>query len=128
MFDIGFWEITVIAVVALLVVGPKELPTLLRTVGAMVKKVRRFVREAKADLDEEINKVDELKRRMAKEAEIAELHKNIELDAEKPAIPVRSSTGNVKGAGETRQASGPEKSTDGQSAEASVQPPYGSNK
>ncbi|NOY62665.1 MAG: twin-arginine translocase subunit TatB, partial [Gammaproteobacteria bacterium] len=33
MFDIGFWEITVIAVIALLVVGPDEFPQLVRSVG-----------------------------------------------------------------------------------------------
>jgi sec-independent protein translocase protein TatB len=89
MFDIGFWEITVIAVVALLVVGPKELPTLMRTASAVIRKVRRFVREAKSDLDEEIRKVDELKRLMAKEARIAELHKDI--DSDKPVVPVNHS-------------------------------------
>jgi sec-independent protein translocase protein TatB len=128
MFDIGFWEIAVIAVVALLVVGPKELPTLLRTMGAMVKKMRRFIREAKADLDKEINKVDELKRLMDKETEIAELHKDIERDVDKPTIPVNPSSVDKKEMTAGQQTTEPQKSVDGQSPEDSAQPPYGTTK
>ena len=126
MFDIGFWEITVIAVVALLVVGPNELPALLRNVGSMVGKVRRFVREAKDDLDQELKKVDELKRLVAKEAEIAELHKDI--DSEKPAVPVNYSSQDKKETGEGQQAIESTKSSADQSSEPPVQPPYGSTK
>jgi len=126
MFDIGFWEITVIAVVALLVVGPNELPSLLRNVGAMINKVRRFIREAKADLDQELKKVDELKRLVTKEAEIAELHKDI--DTEKPTIPVDYSSRNVKETSEVQQTTEPGKSATDQSSKTPVQPPYGTTK
>jgi sec-independent protein translocase protein TatB len=75
MFDIGFSEILVIAVVALLVVGPDEFPALVRTVGRWVGRVRRYVSELRAELDREVSHAEELKRMLAKEAEIADLHK-----------------------------------------------------
>lgn len=126
MFDIGFWELAVIAVVALLVVGPKELPNLLRTTGAMVRRARRFVREAKSDLDQEIRKIDDLKQLMAKEAEIAELHKDI--DSTKPTIPVNHSSRKAQETTTVQEVTEPVKSAADQSSEASVQPPYGTHK
>ena len=74
MFDIGFWEIALIAVVALLVVGPEEFPRLVRTIGAVLGKIRRFVQDAKRELDREVLQAEELKRLMEEEARIAELH------------------------------------------------------
>ena len=43
MFDIGFWELLVIAVVSLLVAGPEKLPGLVRDVGRWTAKLRRYV-------------------------------------------------------------------------------------
>ena len=124
MFDIGFWEIAVIAVVALLVVGPNELPSLLRTVGAMVRKIRRFVREAKADLDSEIKKVDDLKRLMAKEAEIAELHENI--DPTKPTVPVKRPSRDVTDT--ATQDTDSDKSASSGTSDVTEQSPHGTSK
>ncbi len=86
MFDIGFWELVVIAVVTLLVVGPDEFPTVVRKIGSWVNDVRRFVSAVKSDFDREINKAEEIKQRIAKESELAELHKVI--DETQSAIPV----------------------------------------
>ena len=74
MFDIGWTELIVVAAVAILVVGPKELPRMLRTFGQVVGKVRRMagefqstfndaVREAErqADLDDVKKSVGDLK-------------------------------------------------------------------
>ncbi len=77
MFDVGFWELAVIMVVALLVVGPDRLPKLARTVGLWVGKGQRFVQTVKADIDQELA-ADELKKILAKQAEIPELHEIIE--------------------------------------------------
>lgn len=60
MFDIGFWELALIGVVALLVVGPERLPKLARTTGLWVRKVRRFVGGVRADIEEEL-RTEELK-------------------------------------------------------------------
>jgi sec-independent protein translocase protein TatB len=92
MFDIGFSEIVLIAIIALLVVGPQELPALVRSVGSWLGKARRFAGAVKTELDREIHKADEIKRLMAKEMEIAEHHKTLDEDrrADRPATPDRN--------------------------------------
>ncbi|TCK19557.1 sec-independent protein translocase protein TatB [Thiogranum longum] len=77
MFDIGFWELAVIGVVALLVVGPERLPGLARTTGHWVGRARRFVSGVKADIDREIA-ADELKKALAKQANSEALYEIIE--------------------------------------------------
>ena len=54
MFDIGFWELVIIAVIALLVVGPEKLPGLIREVMKWVRTVRRFVSTTKRELETEL--------------------------------------------------------------------------
>lgn len=78
MFEVGFSEIILIAIVALLVVGPQEFPALVRNIGSWLGKARQFMNAVKTEFDREINKADEIKRLMAKEAEIAELHRNLD--------------------------------------------------
>ena len=55
MFDIGFWEIAVIGVIALLVVGPERLPALARNVGMWVGRIRRYVSHVKQDIERELH-------------------------------------------------------------------------
>lgn len=87
MFDIGFLEIVLIAVVALLVVGPNEFPGLVRNIGRGLGKMRAFLGSVKSDLDYEIDKANEIKQLMEKEAEIARLHEIIEKNA--ATVPVQ---------------------------------------
>jgi sec-independent protein translocase protein TatB len=54
MFDVGFWELAIIGVVALIIVGPERLPSLARTVGLWVGKGRRMVSDVKRDIDREL--------------------------------------------------------------------------
>lgn len=56
MFDIGFSELIVIGLIALLVLGPKRLPEAARTAGRWVGRVRRFMTEVKQDFDVEMHK------------------------------------------------------------------------
>jgi sec-independent protein translocase protein TatB len=58
MFDVGGGEIIVIGIVALLVVGPKELPGLLRAGGAAMNKVRRMAGEFRAQFDEAMREAE----------------------------------------------------------------------
>lgn len=67
MFDVGFWELVVIGIVALLVLGPERLPVVARTVGLWYGKARHFVGTVKADIDREI-KAEELKRIVEQQA------------------------------------------------------------
>ncbi|MCF6236420.1 MAG: Sec-independent protein translocase protein TatB [Gammaproteobacteria bacterium] len=78
MFDIGFWEILLIGIVALLVVGPDQFPSLVRNVMEWVRKGRQMVQSAKDSVNEELERVDSLKNSMAKEADLAELHRLID--------------------------------------------------
>jgi len=78
MFEVGFSEIILIAVVALLVVGPQEFPALVRNIGSWLGKARQVMSSVKTEFDREIQKAEEIKRLMAKEAEIADLHKTLD--------------------------------------------------
>lgn len=78
MFDIGFWEIALIAVIALIVVGPEEFPALVRNIGGWLGKLRRFMSETREELDREFSKAEELKKLIEQETAIAELHRQID--------------------------------------------------
>lgn len=54
MFDIGFWELLLIGIVALVVVGPERLPEVAKSAGVYVAKFRRFVAGVKSDIDAEL--------------------------------------------------------------------------
>lgn len=54
MFDIGFWELAVLAVVALLVVGPERLPQLARDGARWVRVIRRFITETRHEIEREL--------------------------------------------------------------------------
>ena len=54
MFDIGFWELSLIAVIGLLILGPERLPRVARTAGLWVSKLKRMVADVKSNIDEEL--------------------------------------------------------------------------
>ena len=64
MFDIGFSELLVIAVVALIVIGPQQLPRVARTLGHLFGRMQRYVNDVKADISREME-LDELKKMRA---------------------------------------------------------------
>jgi sec-independent protein translocase protein TatB len=67
MFDFAWSELALIAVVALVVIGPKDLPRVMRTVGLWVGKARTIAREFQSSLDQ-----------MMREAELDEMRKQVE--------------------------------------------------
>ena len=67
MFDLGWGKIVIIAVIALIVIGPKELPAVLRTVGQWMGKIRRMAAEFQSQFQEAM-----------REAEMADLKKSID--------------------------------------------------
>lgn len=69
MFDIGFSEIVVIAVVALIVIGPERLPKAARTMGHLFGRLQRYVNDVKSDINREIE-LDEL-RKLQREVQTA---------------------------------------------------------
>ncbi|WP_412479113.1 Sec-independent protein translocase protein TatB [Azonexus sp. IMCC34839] len=70
MFDIGFSELLVIGVVALVVIGPERLPKVARTLGHLLGRAQRYVNDVKADINREMQ-LDELKKLQSQVAESA---------------------------------------------------------
>jgi len=61
MFDIAFSELLVIALVALLVIGPEKLPKVARTVGHLTGRLQRYVNSVKGDIEREL-RAEELRK------------------------------------------------------------------
>ena len=61
MFDLGFSELMVIALVALVVIGPERLPRVARTIGHLAGRLQRYVADVKADINREVE-LDELRK------------------------------------------------------------------
>lgn len=78
MFDIGFGELVLVAVVALLVIGPERLPGVARTAGMWVGRARRFISSVQADINAEISKTEELKRLLDEQSKLKAMHDIIE--------------------------------------------------
>ena len=66
MFDIGFWELCLIAVVALLILGPERLPVAARTAGLWVGRARRMIGNVKSEIDRELQ-LDEIRSKLKEE-------------------------------------------------------------
>lgn len=85
MFDIGWTELVVIAVVAIVVIGPKDLPRAMRTVGQFTGKLRRMAREFQGQFNEAI-----------REAELEDVKKSIQDIAKvDPVADIRAETAKV---------------------------------
>ena len=69
MFEIGFWEMVMVGVVALIVVGPERLPGLARTAGHWIGKARRMFAEVKADVDRELH-LEEIRQSIRQSADL----------------------------------------------------------
>ena len=98
MFDISWGELVLIGMVALVVIGPKELPTVIRTIGQMMTKVRRMASEFQGQFQEAM-----------REAEFADLKKEMDGIAD-PARdftaynPLETARKEMEGAFETKPA------------------------
>jgi len=83
MFDFGMWEIAIILVITLIVVGPEKMPALARKAGLYVGKFRKFVSKIKNDINSEIE-AEELKEQLSVKNE--ELFVSQTLDEAKSGI------------------------------------------
>ena len=71
MFDFGLWEIAIIGIITLIVVGPEKMPALARKAGLYACKFKKFITKIKTDINDEL-KADELKEHLSlKEEESA---------------------------------------------------------
>ena len=92
MFDIGWTEMALVAVVIIVVVGPKELPVVLRTIGRAVFHARAMAREFRDSIDEMVDEAD-----LGKEVfDDPELEK-FRLNAEKEALSIQPRTVSANG-------------------------------
>ncbi|MEN8170664.1 MAG: Sec-independent protein translocase protein TatB [Pseudomonadota bacterium] len=120
MFDIGFWELSIIGVVALIVIGPERLPSVARTAGLWFGRMRGFVSTMKADIDKQL-KAEDLQKILKEQADSAGLHEIIEETKEtvdslsQPADYLVKSDSNDAAAAETSTDSGEEKQQDNDS-------------
>jgi sec-independent protein translocase protein TatB len=90
VFDVGFFELLLVGLVALLVFGPERLPSLARTAGLWIGRARRFLGTVKADIEQEL-KAEELKRIIREQQLNSPLHDLIE-DTEKSLSDIRRET------------------------------------
>ena len=95
MFDIGFIELMVVSMVALIVVGPERLPKVARTLGHLIGRARRYANGVKIDIHNEL-RMDELKEMQASMQETASSIKGSvrqEIDQLKTMVEVKESKG-----------------------------------
>jgi sec-independent protein translocase protein TatB len=92
MFDVGFSELVVIAIVALIVIGPERLPAVARTVGTLMGRIRRYANDVKAEVDRELQleEVRKMQRDLAEQARALEQGAGHEVDAVKEAVKDQS--------------------------------------
>ncbi|MCB1665842.1 MAG: twin-arginine translocase subunit TatB [Pseudomonadales bacterium] len=74
MFDIGFMELVLISIVALIVIGPERLPGAIRTATLWIGRAKRSFNQVKAEIEKEIN-ADDIRRQLHNEAILADLKK-----------------------------------------------------
>jgi sec-independent protein translocase protein TatB len=87
MFDVGFSELVVIALVALIVIGPERLPKVARTAGHLLGRLQRYVNDVKADINREMQ-LEELKKL---QSQVAEQVKSLENSASQQVRDVETS-------------------------------------
>ncbi|MCX4192431.1 Sec-independent protein translocase protein TatB [Methylophaga sp. OBS1] len=83
MFDIGFWEILLIAVVALLVVGPERLPRLIRVTGLWIGRAQASLQSIRSEISREL-RAQELQDALKKPDNMPDLNEEIRLDDSTP--------------------------------------------
>lgn len=99
MFDISFTELIVIAVVALVVIGPERLPKVARTAGHLLGRLQRYVSDVKSDIQREMQ-LEELKKLQAEVAESArQMEEKLTTDLRDAEQQLKSGFADVQQAG-----------------------------
>jgi len=97
MFDIGFSELLVIGVVALIVIGPERLPRVARTIGHLAGRLQRYVSDVKADINREIELEELRKMRDSMQKAASEMQSSVDTELNQTAADL-----NQAAAGETK--------------------------
>ena len=85
MFDIGFSELLVIGVVALIVIGPEKLPRVARTIGHLAGRLQRYVNDVKADINREMELEELRKMRDAMQQSASNIESTVQGELNKTA-------------------------------------------
>lgn len=94
MFDVGFSELMVIALVGLIVIGPERMPKVARTVGHLLGRFQRYVGDVKSDINREM-RLEELKKMQSQvveqardmERQVSEQMKTVETSLNQSILP-----------------------------------------
>jgi len=76
VFDIGFWELSLIIIVALVVVGPERLPKLIRVTGLWLGRANASIQSIRSEISREL-RAEELQQALKKSVELPDLNENI---------------------------------------------------
>lgn len=93
MFDIGFWELSVLAIIGLIVLGPERLPVVARTVGRWVGQAKHYMSALTSELEREV-KADDIRREVREareqiEAETRNARDSVDRNVEATARPLK---------------------------------------
>ena len=118
MFDIGFSELVVIGIVALIVIGPERLPKVARTLGHLFGRMQRYVNDVKADIAREME-LEELRKL---QATVEDAARSIQSSVDKELNDAKGELDKVAAAADPRPSS-PESEPVQESGVASPPPP-----
>jgi sec-independent protein translocase protein TatB len=102
MFDIGFSELLVIGVVALIVIGPQKLPGVARTIGHLIGRMQRYVADVKADINREIELEELRKMRDSMQKAAADMQTSVDTELNKTADELNTAVEGEKKAEEKK--------------------------
>jgi sec-independent protein translocase protein TatB len=130
MFDIGFSELLLIGIVALIVIGPERLPKVARTAGLLFGRMQRYISDVKADINrelqmEELNKLQNEIRQQVSATEQAvaqearQTEEQLKSAANEAAAPVRE----IIEAGEAKSPEQPTAAETAPQIELPLEPP-----
>jgi len=124
MFDIGFSELMLIGLVALIVIGPERLPRVARTVGHLVGRLQRYVADVKSDINREMELEELRKMRDSMREAATEIETSVNTELSKAENDLNQSVAAVTAdvqAG-TQETAAPEPTSGGAEAEKPAAP------
>jgi sec-independent protein translocase protein TatB len=96
MFDVGFSEMLVIGIVALVVIGPERLPRVARTLGVLFGRMQRYVAQVKSDINREMEMADLGKVKSEFESAARSFKSDIEAQAAETEREIRAAQASIE--------------------------------
>jgi sec-independent protein translocase protein TatB len=80
MFDFGFWELALVLIISLIILGPERLPAFASQLGSLIKKIKDFANSVKSNIENE-SRMNDLKKIIEKQKdELSEFEDTIDSD------------------------------------------------